>query len=92
MRIMLVMFLIILILAILLYIPICRLYSYLLYKEKAKSIERAIVDEYKKEQIHRIKLDSKKKRLKNQINYKKETISVNEEINKLNHELKSFEK
>ncbi|MFQ3843353.1 hypothetical protein AABD41_01740 [Staphylococcus pseudoxylosus] len=92
MRIMLVMILIILILAILLYIPICRLYSYLSHKEKAKSIERAIVDEYKKEQIHRIKLDSKKKRLKNQINYKKETISVNEEINKLNHELKSFEK
>lgn len=92
MRIILLVLLILLISVILFYTPICRLYSYLSTREETKKIEKVIVDEYKKEQIHRIKLDSEKKRLRNQINYKKETISVHDEINKLNHELKSFEK
>ncbi|MEJ7218401.1 hypothetical protein [Staphylococcus gallinarum] len=90
MRIILSLVLVLLILTILLYVPICKLYAYLSYKDERKKIEKSIVDEYKKEQINRIKLDSRKQKLKNRINFKKEFAPVSEEITKLSHELESI--
>lgn len=87
MRIALFLIIILIILAILLYVPITELYKYLQRKNEIRALQQQLVTNFQRKQISKIKVDTEINKLKQEIEYRKELMPRNEEIKKLENEL-----